>query len=196
MVAVWRSVEVSRSMAGDRWRWRWNAASSWMWMLTSMLGPWACPRCLSCDWSTNCQGANLGGISGTKQANPWRWLTPIGPQLASCQAPCIALWDAASLLMDVLWAKQARWLQNGEVTKSVHGRALEGSCNATQHILVLRNGKKNVPVPWPTNFTADKLSEEHLDNRFHLVGRNAFHCHFPWDNVVVCAARPPFHWKN
>jgi len=47
---------------------------------------------------TNHLGENPGGNLGTAQANLCCWLTPIGPQLASCQAPHIILWDAASLL--------------------------------------------------------------------------------------------------
>jgi len=43
----------------------------------------------------NCLGENPGGNLGTAQANPRCWLTPTGPQLASCQAPCNILWDAA-----------------------------------------------------------------------------------------------------
>jgi len=54
--------------------------------------------------SNNCLGNNPGGNLGTAQANPCCWLTPIGPQLASCQAPHIILWDAVSLLMDDLSA--------------------------------------------------------------------------------------------
>jgi len=54
---------------------------------------------------TNCLGENPGGTLGPAQANPCCWLTPIGPQLANCQAPCSILWDAASLLMNVLSAK-------------------------------------------------------------------------------------------
>jgi len=46
--------------------------------------------------ATDCLGKNPGGTLGTAQANPCCWLAPIGPQLASCQAPHIILWDDAS----------------------------------------------------------------------------------------------------
>jgi len=64
-------------------------------------------RCIGFSWNRDswradhdCHlGKNPGGNLGTAQANPCCWLTPIGSQLANCQAPCIILWDTASLLL-------------------------------------------------------------------------------------------------
>jgi len=45
---------------------------------------------------TDYLGENPGGNLGTAQANSCCWLTPIGPELASYQAPYNILWDAVS----------------------------------------------------------------------------------------------------
>jgi len=63
---------------------------------------------------TDYLGENPGGILGTAQANPCCWLTPTGPQLASCQAPCTILWDAVSLLMDVSLSKASVLIEKEE----------------------------------------------------------------------------------
>jgi len=64
---------------------------------------------------------NCGGNLGTAQANPCCWLTPIGPQLASCQAPHNILWDSASPpWMASQQSKSADWTFHGEAPE---GRA-------------------------------------------------------------------------
>jgi len=51
-------------------------------------GGWPCfESAIAMSRIDDCSGANPGGNLGTAQANPCCWLTPIGPQLASCQAP-------------------------------------------------------------------------------------------------------------